>query len=118
MRNFDLSLDNDILKKFKQVVDVALQQAVRRMIAKDAKEGTVTMKIGIGFPLDAEVDPETGELVRSPIFEGKVSINIPEKIDADIPMIGGSRLVRMGEGYKLIDPQISMDEIMEEKEEP
>lgn len=111
--NNELSIDHKALAGAKLDFDMMLRGTVQKMIGQGAEEGTVTLKLEIKIMKGA--DAETGEVVLMPMFSGEVSANIPQKEKEKLCPIAGHRLEIKDGQFQMVDPQISMDEILTEK---
>lgn len=109
----ELSIDHKAMAGIKIDFDLMLRGTVQKMISRRAEEGTVTLKLEIKILTGA--DAETGETVLMPVFSGEVSANIPQKEKEKLCTVSGHRLEFSDGQIQIVDPQISMDEILEEK---
>lgn len=118
--DFQIGLNHPDFTGIRETMDAALNHTLLRMTDGNFSEGSVTLKIVIEIAEDQQgnVDPETGEIIRKPVFGGKVSINIPQKASADIPTVIGNKLEYDAERkrFVMINPQISMDELLSEED--
>lgn len=111
--NNELSIDHKALAGAKLDFDALLCGTVQKMISQRAEEGTVTLKLEIKILTGADV--ATGEVVLMPEFSGEVSANIPQKEKEKLCPIAGHRLDFRNGMIEIVDPQVSMDEILTEK---
>ena len=111
--NNELSIDHKALAGAKLDFDIMLRGTVQKMISQRAEEGTVTLKLEIKILTGADV--ATGEVALMPVFSGEVSANIPQKEKEKLCPVGGHRLDFRNGMIEIVDPQVSMDEILTEK---
>ena len=71
----------------------------------------------ISFEIMTAMNQESGELQRMPLFKYKAGFNVPMKESMDATIAENSKLVESAEGWKLINGQISMEELMAEEPE-
>lgn len=112
--NNELSIDHKALAGAKLDFDMMLRGTVQKMISQQAEEGTVTLKLEIKIT-EGQVDVATGEVAPMPVFSGEVSANIPQKEKEKLCPVGGHRLYFRNGMIEIVDPQVSMDEILTEK---
>lgn len=119
MTDYQIGINHPDFSHIRETMDKCLNTTLQKMISRHFTEGSVTIKIDIGIkdnPEDpsVEVDPETGEIMPVPTFGGKVTINIPQKASASLPAVFGHglRYDDENERYLMINPQISMDELI------
>ena len=112
---FEISIDHAMMAGAKQAFDKCLQMAVARAIGTGSDEGSAALKIS--FSIVTTVDEDTGELRRMPIWKYKAGFNVPmkESMDATIPETGN--LIEQAGGWKLVNGQISMEELLAEDED-
>ena len=109
---FDISIDHSMMRGAKEAFNACMRQAVARAIGTEAGEGSATLRIS--FEITTTVDKDTGEMVRVPIWKYKAGFSVPmkESLDATIPE--SSRLIQGKDGWRLVNGQISIDELMED----
>lgn len=109
---FDISIDHSMMRGAKEAFNACMRKAVARAIGTGADEGSATLRIS--FEIMTTVDKDTGELIRVPIWKYKAGFSVPmkESLDATIPE--SSRLIQGKDGWRLVNGQISMDELMED----
>lgn len=109
---FDISIDHSMMREAKEAFNACMRQAVAKAIDTEADKGSATLRISFG--ITTAVDKGTGELVRVPIWKYKAGFSVPmkESLDATIPE--SSRLIQEKDEWKLVNNQVSMDELMED----
>ena len=122
--DYQIGINHPDFTNIREALDKCLNTTLQKMVSRHFTEGTVTMKIDIGLKTDpedpaVEIDPETGEIMPVPTFGGKVTINIPQKASASLPAIFGHGLRYDDENgsFLMINPQISMDELISDEQE-
>ena len=115
-KQFELRIDHPMLIGAKAAFDTCLQAAIDKAISTGSDEGSATLKIS--FEIFSTTDMETGEFKRSPILKYKAGYSVPMKESLEATIAEKSRLVETdGNGFLLINGQISMDELMAEDSE-
>ena len=114
-QQFEISIDHAMMIGAKAAFDTCLRAAVAKAISTGSDEGSATLRIS--FDILTAVDQETGELKRMPVFKYKAGYSVPMKESMDATIAESSRLLESRDGWKLVNGQISMDELMEEDEE-
>ena len=114
-KQYDISIDHAMMTGAKQAFDKCLQIAVARAIATGSDEGSAALKIS--FTIVTTVDEATGELRRMPLWKYKAGFNVPmkESVDATIPE--NSKLIEQAGEWKLVNGQISMEELLAEDDD-
>ena len=114
-KQFDISIDHPMMIAAKAAFDTCMRMAVGKAIGTGSDEGSATLRIS--FEIVTAMDNETGELKRLPVFKYKAgySVQMKESMDATIAM--SSRLIEKDGSWKLVNGQVSMDELMEDEEE-
>ena len=112
--NHLLRIDNPVLACAKASLDFCLQEMMKKADKTGSMEGTVTLKIAV--ELEERTDSETGEYFLKPEIKYKATSSVPMKSDLDGKVMGLKRMQRNNDGdWLLVDNQVSMDELMEEK---
>ena len=114
-KQFDISIDHAMMAGAKAAFDTCLRAAVTKAIGTGSDEGSATLKIS--FEIMTAMNQESGELQRMPLFKYKAGFNVPMKESMDATIAENSKLVESAEGWKLINGQISMEELMAEEPE-
>lgn len=112
---FDISIDHAMMIGAKAAFDTCLRAAVAKAIATGSDEGSATLKIS--FTIFTGTDKETGEIIRTPVFQYNAGFSVPMKTGIKATISEKSRLEAVGEDWKLINGQITMAEIMKDAEE-
>lgn len=112
---FDISIDHVMMKGAKDAFDTCLRAAVTKAIGTGSDEGSATLKIS--FEIMTAMNQESGELQRMPLFKYKAGFNVPMKESVDATIAENSKLMESAEGWKLINGQVTMDELMEDEPE-
>ena len=113
---FDIGIDHPTLLMAKAAFNTCMQAAIARAIGTGSDEGSVTLKIS--FEIFSTIDQETGEYRRRPAMKYKAGFSVPVKESLDGTITDESWIVESGsEGFKMINGQISMDELMAEDSE-
>ena len=114
MEKFTLRIDHPMLQAAKTAMDACLNALVCKAIATGSMEGTA--KLNISFSIADTLDEDTGEIIRMPEIEFKAGYSVPLKGGTGGKIIEKSRLQRKTDGgWMLINGQITMDELMEER---
>lgn len=109
-----LRIDNPVLACAKASLDFCLQEMMKKAVKTGSMEGTVTLKIAV--ELEEWKDQDTGEIFLKPEIKYKATSSVPMKSDLDGKVMGLKRMQRNIDGdWLLVDNQVSMDELMEEK---
>lgn len=109
-----LRIDNPVLACAKASLDFCLQEMMKKAVKTGSMEGTVTLKIAV--ELEESTDSVTGEYFLKPEIKYKATSSVPMKSDLDGKVMGLQKMRRNNEGdWLLVDNQVSMDELMEEK---
>lgn len=114
-KQFDISIDHAMMIGAKAAFDTYLRHAVAKAIGTGSDEGSATLRIS--FEVVTSVDEETGEMKRLPIFKYKAGYSVPMKESTDATIAMSSRLMESRDGWKLVNGQISMAELMAEDED-
>lgn len=114
-KQFDISIDHAMMAGAKAAFDTCLRWAVAKAIGTGSDEGSATLRIS--FDVQQTVDKDTGEVMKSPVFKYKAGYSVPMKESLEATIAESSQLVESPEGWKLINGQISMEELMAEKPE-
>lgn len=114
-KQFEISIDHAMMTGAKAAFDTCLRTAVAKAIRTGSDEGSATLRIS--FDIMTAVDRETGELKRMPVFKYKAGYSVPMKESVDATIAESSRLMEGKDGWKLVNGQVSMDELMAEDEE-
>lgn len=112
---FDLSIDHAMMIGAKTAFDTCLRAAIAKAIATGRDEGSASLKIK--FTIFTATDRETGEIIRTPVFQYNAGFSVPMKTGIKATIPGKSRLEAVGQDWKLINGQITIDEIMKDAEE-
>ena len=113
-QQFEISIDHTMMKGAKAAFDTCLRWAVAKAIGTGSDEGSATLRIS--FDVQQVMDKDTGELVKSPVFKYKAGYSVPMKESLEATIAENSTLVESQDGWKLINGQVSMDELMTEEE--
>ena len=109
-----LRIDNPVLACAKASLDFCLQEMMKKAVKTGSMEGTVTLKISV--ELEERTDSGTGEIFLKPEIKYKATSSVPMKSDLDGKVMGLQKMRRNIDGdWLLVDNQVSMDELMEEK---
>ena len=111
---FDIGIDHPTLLMAKAAFNTCMQAAIARAIGTGSNEGSVTLKIS--FEIFSALDQDTGELKRTPVLKYKAGYSVPMKESMDATIAESSRIVPGGDGYLLVNGQVSMDELLAEDE--
>ena len=114
-KQFDISIDHAMLKSAKQAFDVCLRAAITKAIGTGADEGSATLKIS--FEILTSMDKDTGEIYRTPELKYRAGFSVPMKESMEATITEQSRLEAADGEWKLINGQISMDELIAEEEQ-
>ena len=114
-QQFEISIDHAMMIGAKAAFDTCLRAAVAKAIGTGSDEGSATLKIS--FEIFSALDPETGEYRRTPVLKYKAGYSVPMKESMDATIAEKSRIVPGGDGYLLVNGQVSMDELLAEEEE-
>lgn len=114
-KQFDISIDHAMMAGAKAAFDTCLRWAVAKAIGTGSDEGSATLRIS--FDVQQTVDKDTGEVMKSPVFKYKAGYSVPMKESLERTIAESSQLVESTEGWKLINGQISMEEMMAEDED-
>ena len=115
-KQFDISIDHAMMIGAKAAFDTCLGAAVTKAISTGSDEGSATLRIS--FEIMTTIDTETGELKRMPVFKYKAGYSVPMKESVDATIAESSRLMEGKDGWKLVNGQVSMDELLAEDDEP
>ena len=115
-KQFDISIDHAMMIGAKAGFDTCLRMAVAKAIGTGSDEGSATLRIS--FDILTSVDSETGEMRRLPVFKWKAGYSVPMKESMDATIAESSRLMEGKDGWKLVNGQVSMDELLAEDDEP
>jgi hypothetical protein len=111
LKAHELNLDSIALTEFKNTMDREIGDVVRLMKEKGLSEGSVSAKIKITVMTGVD---ENGEFHNTAIFEPKVTSRIGSQFENKCGATGG-RITITDDGSVILG-QISMDEVMAEKE--
>ena len=115
-QQFEISIDHAMMIGAKAAFDTCLRGAVAKAIGTGSDEGSATLKIS--FEILSTLDQETGEVRRMPVFKYKAGYSVPMKDSIDATIAENSRLIHDDDvGFMLVNGQVSMDELMAEKED-
>ena len=114
-KQFDISIDHAMMVGAKAAFDTCLRWAVAKAIRTGSDEGSATLRIS--FDVQQTVDKDTGEVMKCPVFKYKAGYSVPMKESLEATIAESSKLVESPEGWKLINGQISMEELMAEEPE-
>ena len=114
-QQFEISIDHAMMIGAKAAFDTCLRMAVAKAIGTGSDEGSATLRIS--FDIMTAMDNETGEVKRQPVFKYKAGYSVPMKESMDATIAENSRIVPGGDGYLLVNGQVSMDELLAEDEE-
>ena len=113
-QQFEISIDHAMMIGAKAAFDTCLRAAVAKAIGTGSDEGSATLKIS--FEIFSALDQETGEYRRTPVLKYKAGYSVPMKESMDATIAESSRIVPGGDGYLLVNGQVSMDELLAEDE--
>lgn len=113
-KQFDISIDHEMMKGAKQALNKCMQLAVAKAIGTGSDEGSATLRIG--FQIVTSMDENTAELKRMPIWEYKAGFSVPIKESVSATIQESSRLINSDDGWQLINGQVSMNEVLEDME--
>ena len=110
-----LSINGELFAETRDQISKAINNGIRGMREKNAKECTVGVKIRIEILDDEPVMTTDMSTIRMDTLkiEGKVSLTIPVKGEIKLPTKVGMKCIGKGAGYMIMDDQISIDELME-----
>lgn len=114
-KQFEISIDHAMMAGAKQAFDKCLQMAVTRAIATGSDEGSANLRIS--FEVLTSVNEETGNMIRIPVFKYKAGYSVPMKESMDATIAESSRLESTKDGWKLVNGQISMEELLAEDDD-
>ena len=114
-KQFDIYIDHAMMAGAKAAFDTCLRWAVAKAIRTGSDEGSATLRIS--FDVQQTVDKDTGEVMKSPVFKYKAGYSVPMKESLEATIAESSKLVESPEGWKLINGQINMEELMTEDED-
>lgn len=114
-KQFDISIDHAMMSGAKAAFDTCLRMAVAKAIGTGSDEGSATLRIS--FEIFSAMDQETGEYRRTPVLKYKAGYSVPMKESMDATIEESSRLVESRDGWKLVNGQISINELMDGEEE-
>ena len=113
-QQFEISIDHAMMIGAKAAFDTCLRAAVAKAIGTGSDEGSATLKIS--FEIFSELDQETGEYRRTPVLKYKAGYSVPMKESMDATIAESSRIIPGGDGYLLVNGQVSMGELLAEDE--
>ena len=113
-KQFDISIDHAMMIGAKAAFDTCLRAAVGKAIATGSDEGSAALRIS--FEVTTTMDEDSGELRRFPVFKYKAGYSVPMKESMDATIAESSRIVPGGDGYLLVNGQVSIDELLAEDE--
>ena len=114
-KQFDISIDHAMMRGAKVAFDTCLRMAVAKAIGTGSDEGSATLRIS--FDILTTMDNETGEVGRMAEFKYKAGYSVPMKESMDATIAESNRLMEGKDGWKLVNGQVSMDELLAEDEE-
>ena len=114
-QQFEISIDHAMMIGAKAAFDTCLRMAVAKAIGTGSDEGSATLRIS--FDILTAMDNETGEVKRLPVFKYKAGYSVPMKESMDATIAESSRLMEGKDGWKLVNGQVSMDELLAEDDE-
>ena len=114
MQPEELSINGELFKELREQVNHALRNGIRRMRDTHMDECSVGVKIHIEILDDEPVTKANMDTIRMDTLkiEGKVTLTVPMKGEAKLPTKTGMKCIGSGEGYIVMDNQISIDEIL------
>lgn len=115
LEQFNLSIDHAMMIGAKAAFDTCLRESVAKAITTGSDEGSASLKIS--FEIFTSTDKETGEIIRTPVFQYNAGFSVPMKTGIKATIPEKSRLEAVGQDWKLINGQITIDEIMKNAEE-
>ena len=113
-QQFEISIDHAMMIGAKAAFDTCLRAAIAKAIGTGSDEGSATLKIS--FEIFSALDQEPGEYRRMPAFKYKAGYSVPMKDSMDATIAESSRIIPGGDGYLLVNGQVSMDELLAEDE--
>ena len=114
-QQFEISIDHAMMIGAKAAFDTCLRAAVGKAISTGSDEGSATLRIS--FEIVSAMDSDTGEFKRIPVFKYKAGYSVPMKESMDATIAESSRLVQAQGEWKLVNGQVSMDELLDGDEE-
>ena len=111
-KQFEISIDHAMLSGAKESFDQCLRLAFAKAISTGSYEGSAALKIS--FEILTVVDDDTGETAKEPEIRYKAGYSVPMKDSMDGTIVERSRLLVRDGKLKLINGQISMDELLAE----
>ena len=115
MKAQELNLESEIFKDFREKMNIGIRAMMANLIGKKLEKGSVTAKLTIEL---REHVTEDGELMYMPKIEPTVSLKMGAKGTLDCEKQAGFLMKSDGSGgYVIGTSQISMDELLEGKEE-
>ena len=112
MKPQELNIESEIFDDLREKFDLTINAMMRNLIAKNMREGTLTVKIKIR--MDEHVNQD-GEILYMPAFEPKINMKIGAKGDIELDKVEGLLLKESGGGRHVIGTsQVSMDELIQE----
>ena len=114
-QQFDISIDHAMMIGAKSAFDTCMRLAVGKAIGTGSDEGSATLRIS--FEIVSAMDSDTGEIKRIPVFKYKAGYSVPMKESMDATIAESSRLVQAQGEWKLVNGQVSMDELLDGDEE-
>lgn len=114
-KQFDLSIDNPLLREAKRAFDACLKYGIEKAISSGANEGSVTLTVK--YEIADAVDQLTAETYKAPIIVFKAAYNVPQKDGFD-GVADSCRLLMNGsrDSYMLVGNQVTMDDLMQGQE--
>jgi hypothetical protein len=114
MKTQELTINGELFEEFRNNFDIAMKILINRMITTRIAKGSVNAKITINMK---EFIDDKGELVRMPEMDFGIGMGMSEKDSMKGNLHRGLILKRRANGGLLVGTdQMTMDELMEEKE--
>jgi len=112
MKIHELSIKSPVFAQLRDMLNLNLVDAVKRMTSKNLSEGSVSAKIKISMMQTVD---ENGEIHCTAVFEPKVTSKIGDSSEDKCDTTGGKITIN-NEGQLLIgSEQVSMDELLEDQ---
>lgn len=111
MKAQELNIDCEVFDDFREKLTGAINLVLDQLIAKGLSGGSVNAKIDIAIRQDTDTD--TGEIIRMPEFEPKITMKIGAKGTVKCIKQEGMILKKALCGRNIVGSnQISMDELL------
>lgn len=112
---FDIGLNHPLLIPARRAFNECLKIAVRKAITTKSYEGSASLKVS--FEISEVMNVETKEIEKVPAFKFKAGYSVPMKDSIEGKVIDRATLqMDDGFGWILVNDQISMDELIGNKE--